>query len=116
MSKDPDLLHRRFSFYRLQLTVFLVVLGSAFVPAPLFASDSSRDTVRSYDPKSPRAAYMSSNVRRHVQRFNLPVGTAVVGIVVELAGPPTTRLALSRSMEVKEAQLLPTFANRLQVP
>lgn len=75
-------------------TIYLVVFLFLVHCTSVARTTERRDTLRASSGRSLKAAYMSTDIIRHVQRFQPPVGARITGFIVELAGGVADTAAL----------------------
>lgn len=74
------------------------------------------DTIRTYSDESVAGFYTSTAIRRHIQRYRLPAGTLVHGVLVELDGSTADTAGIVAVYGHEGGYTVPHFRKPLTAP
>lgn len=74
------------------------------------------DTIRIYDDASVAGYYTSSSIRRHIQRYRLPSGTLIHGVLVDLDGSIAEKAGTLHVYGHEGGYTVPYFQKSLVAP
>jgi len=100
-----------------QGSVVLHSQSTEAIPAePSVRPGMAADTIRIYDDASIAGYYTSSSIRRHIQRYRLPSGTMIHGVLVDLDGAIAEKAGTLHVYGHEGGYTVPYFQKSLVAP